>query len=168
MAPACPTDFWGSVPTSHTRPDRNSSRGHREHTWGIQGQGRERGGAGAQRGGRHRRAWDVKGKVAEWSEITPLPLLEQRPAERSNGRWETRRWILRIGREIGVMCRTTPQPRRTSAPRRFTGAGFTPTLAHTSTANLGTTRCGKGGGVTSRSCRHGAMTRQVGRSGDDL
>ena len=64
--------------------------------------------------------------------------------------------------------RDIPQHRSIYASGRSTETGFTPTLAPTSTAASATTRRGRRGGVTSRSCHRGAMTRQAEELGDAL
>ena len=65
-----------------------------------------------------------------------------------------------------AMCPGTSQPWRTYVSGRSTGTGFTGTRAHISTAASNTTRRGRRGGVTLRSCNRGATTRGVGRLAD--
>ena len=168
MASACPAGVWGSVPMLRSRPDGKRSRQRKEHSKGIRGRGSERGGSGPLRGRRHGCAREVMGKGKYRAETTPLPLLEQRPAERSNRGKSNQKLDPEDRGGRGVIFQATIRPRRTSTSRRSMGTRFTPTLTLTLMAESGMTICGKGGGVTSQSCPHGAKTRQAGRSGDAL
>ena len=109
-----------------------------------------------------------EGKGTDQAGTTPLPLHERQPEEQSDRERATRRRNLRTGNRREVTCQDTSRPQRTSVYRRSTDTGFMPTLAHTLTSESGTTRHGKGYGVTSRSCHRGAITCQAGRSGDAL
>ena len=99
---------------------------------------------------------------------TPLLLSQQIPEERSDGARETNRWIKRKGGGGGVICQATPPPRRTSNFRSYTGTRFMLTLTLTFMAASGAMRLGRVGGMNSRSCPHGATTRQAERSVDAL
>ena len=119
-------------------------------------------------GGTQVQARELMGKVTYRAETTPLPLLEQRPAEQSDGSRATRCWILQTVKGVGVTCQDTPWLRRTSASWRYTGNVFTPTLEITLTSKFGTMKRGKGDIVTSQSCHHSVTTCQVGRLGRSL
>ena len=62
--------------------------------------------------------------------------------------------------------RDTPRPWRIYVSGRSMETGSTPTRAPTLTESSATTRCGRHGGVTLRSCHLGAMTRQAGELGE--
>ena len=86
------------------------------------------------------------------------------PERAQGGGTPTRQGTHRMGRGRAAMCPGTSLPRRTYVSGRSTGTGFTGTRAHISTAASKTTRRGKRGGLTLRSCHRGAMARQAGSS----
>ena len=67
------------------------------------GTGKGLGGADAQRGVRHGRAQEVKGKVKDRTKTTPLPLPERIPEERSDRSGATRSLVKRMVRGRGVI-----------------------------------------------------------------
>ena len=110
---------------------------------------------GAPRGGRK--------KIGLRQPRPPLPI--HKPERRGEGAGHTHSWSHRAVRRRRDTCQVIPQPWRTSDSRRYMGNGCTQTQTITSTGALRMTGYGRGGGITSRSCPHTAMTRRVGRSG---
>ena len=71
----------------------------------------------------------------------------------------------RMERKRREIFQVTPQHWRNSDSRRPTGTGCTQMLETAFTGEYCPTGCGRGGGVTSRSCHHADTKRQVGRLG---
>ena len=74
----------------------------------------------------------------------------------------------RMERKRREIFQVTPQHWRNSDSRRPTGTGCTQMLETAFTGEYCPTGCGRGGGVTSRSCLPSAMTRREVRLGDAL
>ena len=141
---ACHTNVWGGVSTARPRPNGTRSGAQREQ----QGQGNTSGGRGKKRVDRRRNrrhGCDRGGRRRrEAREKRAIQQQHLRRAKRQKGK-----------------SRDTPQPQRIYVSRRSTETGSTPTLASTLTEASATTRRGRCGGVTLRSCHRGAMTRQA-------
>ena len=166
LAPVCPANVWGSVPTLRPRPDGTSSGCHREHLLRRRGRRRERGDTGARREGRLRHEQKKRGNRTEREETYPYPFHERKTEERSNGDGLTRHQNPQMGKGRRGTSQGTPQPWRKSVSGRSTETGSTPNLTHIFKAESVTTQRDKRGDATLWSCHQGAMTRQAGRLGD--
>ena len=137
--------------TAHPRPNRTICGARREQRGRVNassGGGKRRG--YSRRNRRNRRRRRDQGK--------------KRRREAMENRADTRRHLWRAKGRQGTI-RVTPLPQRTYVSGRSTETGSTSTMAPTLMEAPATTRHGRRGGVTLRSCHRGAMTRQVGELG---